>query len=139
MALRDDLRRIDLFAALPDSALDDLIQAGTRFKLGPGKKIVQQGASDVGFQIVRAGSASVTVNDVDRGTIGAGDFFGEMSLFDPEGRRSATIVAGPDGAETFAISALSFSAIMDKHPQIARALLPVLVGRVQAAEARERG
>lgn len=139
MALRDELKRIDLFAALPDSALDDLIQAGTRFKLSPGKRIVQQGASDVGFQIVRAGSASVTVNDADRGTIGAGDFFGEMSLFDPDGRRSATIVAGPEGAETFAISALSFSAIMDKYPQIARALLPVLVGRVHAAEARERG
>lgn len=139
MALRDELRRIDLFAALPDSALDDLIQAGTRFKLSPGKKIVQQGASDVGFQIVRSGSAEVTVNDVERGTIGAGEFFGEISLFDPEGRRSATIIAGPEGAETFAISALSFSAIMDKYPQIARALLPVLVQRIHAAEARERG
>jgi CRP-like cAMP-binding protein len=138
MALRDELKRIDLFAALPDSALDELIQAGTSFKLSPGKRIVQQGAADVGFQILRSGSAAVTVNDVDRGTIGAGDFFGEISLFDPDGRRSATIIAGPDGAETFAISALTFSSIMDKYPQIARALLPVLVRRIQAAEAAQQ-
>jgi CRP/FNR family transcriptional regulator, cyclic AMP receptor protein len=135
MALRDELKRIDLFAALPDSALDDLIQSGTSFTLSPGKTIVQQGASDVGFQIVRAGSATVTVNDVERGSIGEGDFFGEISLFDPDGRRSATVIAGPAGVETFAISALTFSSVMDKYPQIARALLPVLVRRIQAAGA----
>ncbi len=138
MALRNELKRIDLFAALPDSAPDELIQAGTSFKLSPRKRIVQQGASDVGFQILRSGSAAVTVNDVDRGTIGAGEFFGEISLFDPDGRRSATIIAGPEGAETFAVSALTFSSIMDKYPQIARALLPVLVRRIQAAEAAQR-
>lgn len=138
MALRDELKRIDLFAALPDSALDEVIQSGTSFKLSPGKKVVQQGASDVGFQIVRSGSGEVTVNDVARGSVRPGEFFGEISLFDPDGRRSATIVAGPEGLETFAISALTFSSIMDRYPQVARALLPVLVRRIQAIEAAQR-
>lgn len=138
MTLRDDLQTVDLFAALPGGALDDLMESGTNFKLAPGAEVVHQGASDAGFQIVRAGSATVTVNDVERGTLHAGDYFGEMSLFDSDRRRTATILAGPDGLETFAISQLAFSELMNRNPQVARALLPVLVQRIQDLEGAQR-
>jgi CRP/FNR family transcriptional regulator, cyclic AMP receptor protein len=137
MSLREALRSVDLFRALPESALDELLQSGTTFRMNPGNTLVRQGAMDEGFQIVRKGSAEVTVDGVVHGTLGVGDYFGEMSLIDGA-PRSATVVAGPEGVETFAVSALTFSALMDRNPQVARSLLPVLTARIRAAEAAQR-
>jgi CRP-like cAMP-binding protein len=134
MALREELKQVDLFRALPDSALDELIQTGTTLTFRPGSSVVEQGSPDAGFQLVRAGSAVVTVNGGKRAMLTAGDFFGEVSLIDHE-PRSASVTAGPEGVETFAISALTFSALMDRNPQVARALLPVLTARIRTIEA----
>jgi CRP/FNR family cyclic AMP-dependent transcriptional regulator len=136
MTLRESLTQVDLFNALPDSALDEILGRGTTFTLKPGTTLVLEGSTDGGFQIVRRGSATVIVNGVERGPIDVGGYFGEMALIDHHGR-SATIVAGPDGVETFAVSALEFASLMDRYPQIARALLPILVARVRAAEAAQ--
>jgi CRP-like cAMP-binding protein len=134
MTLRESLSQVDVFSALPDSALDEVMSMGTTFTLKPGTTLVIEGSNDGGFQIVRRGSATVSVHGVDRGLITQGGYFGEMSLIDHQGR-SATIVAGPEGVETFAVSALAFSSLMDRYPQIARALLPILTARIRAAEA----
>jgi len=136
MTLRESLNQVDLFDALPESALDEIMSTGTTFTLQPGTTLVIEGSTDAGFQMVKRGSATVSVNGVERGPVGEGGYFGEMSLIDHQGR-SATIVAGPEGVETFAVSALAFSSLMDRYPQIARALLPVLTARIRAIEAAE--
>lgn len=136
MALRESLSQVDLFSALPDSALDEIISTGTTFSINPGSTLVIEGSSDAGFQLVKRGSAKVSVNGVERGSVTEGGYFGEMSLIDHQGR-SATIVAGPEGVETFAVSALEFSSLMDRYPQIARALLPILTARIRAVEATQ--
>lgn len=134
MLLREALTQVDLFSALPDSALDKLVQGGTTLKMHPGHVLVTQGSTDAGFQLVRDGSVVVSVNGVEVATQKAGGYFGEMSLID-SAARSATVVAGPEGAETFAVSALTFSSLMNDNPQIARALLPVLTARIRSLEA----
>jgi CRP/FNR family cyclic AMP-dependent transcriptional regulator len=136
MTLRESLSQVDLFGALPDSALDEIMGLGTTFTLKPGTTLVIEGSTDAGFQIVKRGSATVSVNGVERGPVKEGGYFGEMSLIDHQGR-SATIVAGPEGVETFAVSALAFSRLLDRYPQIARALLPVLTARIRAIEAMQ--
>ena len=137
MDLRQALHQVDLFRALPESALDDLMQSGTTFKLPAGRAIVEQGAPGGGFQLIRTGSAVVSIDGFERVTLGEGQYFGEMSLID-NAPRSATVLAGPDGVTTFALSPLNFSALMDRHPQVARALLPVLTARIRAAESAHR-
>jgi len=95
--------------------------------------IVEQGSKDSGLQLVLEGSASVLVNDIPRGTVSEGDYFGEMSLIDGA-PRSATVVAGPDGAKTFTVSPLVFSELLDKYPGIARSLLTTLTTRIRSLE-----
>ena len=136
MTLRESLSQVDLFRALPDSAMDEVMTMGTTFTLQPGTTLVIEGSADAGFQIVKRGSATVVVHGVERRPITQGGYFGEMSLIDHQ-VRSATIVAGPDGVETFAVSALAFASLMDRYPQIARALLPVLTARIRAIEAAQ--
>ena len=133
MSLHDEFTKVDLFRTLPDSVIDDVIQGGTTLSKQPGSIVVAQGSTDAGFHLILEGSARVLVNDVPRALIGPGDYFGEMSLIDAA-PRSATVTAGPEGVKTFAISALTFSQLMDANPQMVRDLVGVLTARIRAIE-----
>ncbi len=127
------LSRIDLFAGVPREVLNDLVQRGARLKTQPGRRVVEQGGTDAGLQVVLTGGAEVLVNDEPRGSIKPGDYFGEISLIDGA-PRSATIVTGPDGMTTFALSSLAFAPIIAENPTVARCLLQALCARIRAVE-----
>lgn len=137
MAVRDAVVKVDLFSDLPASTIDDIVARGTKMQVGPGRVLVQQGAADSGLQLILAGSAVVSVNGEARGTLTEGEYFGEISLIDGA-PRSATVVAGPEGAQTFAMSPLAFSQVLDDHPETARPLLKVLTARIRRIEAQGR-
>jgi CRP-like cAMP-binding protein len=129
-SLNGVLADTDLFSGLPDDVLREVVAAGSTLTFSPGSTVVTQGSPDAGLQVVLEGAAEVDVNGVKRSGIESGGYFGEISLIDG-GPRSATLTAGPDGLKTFAISALNFSPLIDKHPALARALLRVLCARVR--------
>jgi CRP-like cAMP-binding protein len=127
------LAKIDLFEGLSKDTLSDLIERGTTLKIPAGGHVVEQGANDAGLQVVLAGSAEVEVNGVDRPPLGVGDYFGEISLIDGQ-PRSATIVAGPDGLSTFALSSLAFAPVVRENSEVAQTLLKALTARIRALE-----
>ncbi|NUS00519.1 MAG: cyclic nucleotide-binding domain-containing protein [Kribbellaceae bacterium] len=127
------LEKIDLFHGLSRDTLSDLIERGTTLKVPAGQHVVEQGANDAGLQVVLEGSAEVEVNGVDREPLGVGDYFGEVSLIDGL-PRSATVVAGPDGLTTFALSALAFAPVVKENPDVAQALLKALTARLRSLE-----
>jgi CRP/FNR family transcriptional regulator, cyclic AMP receptor protein len=128
------LARIDLFSGLPEDTLSDLVQRGTTFRMEPGRRVVQEGSSDVGLEVILEGTADVSVNGVPRPSMEPGDYFGEISMIDGA-PRSATLVAGPDGLTTFRLSSLAFSAVMD-DPAVSRTLLKAMCARIRALEAK---
>lgn len=134
---RKALARIDLFAGLSEKTLNDLVKCGTTFTTPPGRRVVEQGAADVGLQVVLEGTADVSVNDVGRPQMGPGDYFGEISMIDGA-PRSATVVAGPEGLTTFRLSALAFAPMME-NSEVARTLLEALCARIRSLEATTSG
>jgi CRP-like cAMP-binding protein len=136
VALRESLAEVDLFQGMSAVTINELIHRGTKLKVAPGRVLVEQGSTDAGLQLILEGSAIVSVNGVERGKLEAGQYFGEISLLDGA-PRSATVVAGPEGAQTFALSSIAFSDLLDAHPDIARSLLKILTARIRSIEARQ--
>jgi len=62
--------------------------------------------------------------------MGAGDFFGEMSLLDGK-ERSATVVADTD-VLTLRIARSAFMKMLKNEPSIALAILTELAGRIRS-------
>ncbi|WP_270888563.1 cyclic nucleotide-binding domain-containing protein [Pedococcus sp. 5OH_020] len=135
--LSDVLADIDLFSGLPETLISDLIQAGATIHTPGGHRAVCQGSDDAGLQVILRGSATVTVNGVERGPeLGQGDYFGEISVIDGLGR-SATLTAGEQGLDTFTISPLNFWSLVDRHPSMAHSLLRALCARIRTLDAGE--
>lgn len=129
------LAKIDLFEGFSQDTLSDLIERGTTLKIPAGSHVVEQGANDAGLQVVLAGSAEVEVNGVGRAPLSVGDYFGEISMIDGQ-PRSATVVAGPDGLSTFALSSLAFAPLVRENSEVAQALLKALTARIRALESQ---
>ena len=128
------LAKIDLFEGLSKDTLSDLIERGTTLEVPAGRHVIEQGADDAGLQVVLEGSALAEVNGVVREPLEVGDYFGEISMIDGL-PRSATVVAGPAGLTTFALSALAFEPVVKENPDVAQALLKALTARIRLLEA----
>lgn len=133
MNLTQRLAGVDLFAGLPDDVLGELVSHGVTLTARPGDMLVEQGSTQTGLQLVLEGSADVSVSGASRKALRPGDYFGEISLIDGA-PRSATVTAGSSGLKTFALSSLSFSPVLDSHPEIARVLLVALCARLRSLE-----
>lgn len=143
--LTETLAKIDIFAGLPHRVLRRVVEAGHTDDYPPGTIMTAEGEavdgwrgfSEPGVQmhVVLSGAGDVTVHGVAHGTVGAGSYFGELSLIDGL-PRSATVRVGTDGIRTFALSKWSFNEILETHPEVAVPLLKVMCARLRASEAR---
>ena len=129
------LGRVDIFSGLSQKERNQLTNIGRELRHDPGKVLAAEGESGVGFHLILDGGADVEVGGESRGTLRAGDYFGEVSVIDGQ-PRTATVRVGDDGMRTFTILAWNFRAMLDEHPQVARALLVGLCARLRKAEAR---
>jgi CRP-like cAMP-binding protein len=131
----EELRRVPLFGGLSDRQLRKLARDFRPRTFRPGTSVVRQGEmSGVGFFIVTAGEARVSVGDEEIATLGPGDHFGELGLVS-ERERTATVTAG-DGLACMEIPVWHFRRFVKDNPDVAWKLLQHLAGLVADAEAR---
>jgi CRP/FNR family transcriptional regulator len=126
------LARVPLLAGLERRDLERLARSFRERSFSEGDAITSEGEPGVGFFVIVEGSANVSVGGTPRGTLGAGDSFGEMALID-EGPRSATVVAATD-MRCLALSAWEFRPFVEEHSSVAWALLVTLARRLRDAE-----
>src|SRR5713101_5152038 len=125
-----------MFEDLDQRSLEAIANAAVEQKYETGQEVVRQGDTGVGAFIIRSGKVEI-VQDRDGSeqkiaTLGPGEIFGEMALLD-EFPRSATVRA-VEPTTCLGIQRWHFRGILESHPQIALALLPVLTRRIRNAE-----
>ena len=135
MGREDLLKKVPLFSELGKRDLERLAKLMVPRSVKAGETIIKENDQAAGFFIVSEGKAeAVRGADHVLANFGPGDFFGEMALF--EGfPRSATVRAVED-SELLAMTRWDFMAEMKNHPEIAVAMLPVLVRRLREADAK---
>lgn len=138
MGREDMLKNVPIFAELGRRDLERLSKLMVPRSARAGEIIIKEGDQAAGFFVISSGKVEV-VRALESGnpqvlnTLGPGDFFGEMALF--EGfPRNATIRA-IDDTECLAMTRWDFMAEMKNHPEIAVSMLPVLVRRLRNMEA----
>ena len=134
----DFLKKVSWFEDLDDRSLDAIAKAAVEQSYKPGQEIIRQGDTGVGAFIIRSGKVDIIQEKDGKttklATLGPGDVIGEMALLD-EFPRSATATA-VEPTTALGIQRWHFRGILESHPQIALALLPILTRRIRNAEAQ---
>lgn len=131
------LRRVPFLAILPDDDLTWLAGRTRSRQYRAGTTIFHREDPGTTLHIITSGLiklvlASPEGREVTVGLLDAGDFFGEVALLDG-GSRSASAVA-LEATETLTLDRESFVTILERHPQVATALLSVLGERLRRTD-----
>jgi CRP-like cAMP-binding protein len=124
----DMLRNVPLFQGLDNKELQSIASSMRERTFKAGETVVQEGSSGAGFFVVENGQAEVTVGGNPRGTLGAGDHFGEIALLTGSDR-TATIVATSD-LHCYGLTPWDFKPLVESNPEIAWKLLQSMAERL---------
>jgi CRP/FNR family cyclic AMP-dependent transcriptional regulator len=128
------LRRVPLFATLPEKELKRLARSLDDRTFAAGREIAVEGREGVGFFVIESGEATVLKGGSEIRTLGPGDYFGELALID-QGPRSATVVAKSE-LRCRGMTAWGFRPLVEANGALAWPLLETLASRLREAEAR---
>jgi CRP/FNR family cyclic AMP-dependent transcriptional regulator len=117
----ETLRSVPLLAGLERKELESIADTMRERTFPAGETVTREGAGGAGFFIVENGSAEVTVHGEPRGTIGPGDYFGEIALLTGSDR-TATITATSD-LHCYGLTPWDFRPLVEGNPSIAWKLL----------------
>jgi CRP-like cAMP-binding protein len=130
------LKRVSWFQDLDNRSLEAISNAAVEQSYQPGQLIMRQGDTGVGAFIIRSGKVEIIQEREGKeqklATLGPGDVVGEMALLD-EFPRSASVRA-IEPTTALGIQRWHFKGILESHPQLALALLPILTRRIRSAE-----
>ena len=126
------LKNVPLFEGVSDAQLQRIANGVKERRFDAGASIVSAGEPGHGFYLIVQGSAVVKRGDRTIGTLGPGDYFGELALV-RETPRTATVVAG-DPTTCLVLTRWDFKGILDTNPAIAIRLLETVASRIQDDE-----
>jgi hypothetical protein len=131
------LRRVKILGGMSDEQLQRFAQFMEVERAPQWSTIVKQGDPGDTMYLILQGELRVRINVMGKETIlttlGVGDFFGDISLFD-QGPRSADVVANNDSV-LLKISSSAFEDLSKKAPELATPFLRN-IGRTMSARIR---
>ena len=126
--------KVPLFSACTKKDLTLLAKHSERVKIPAGDTITREGRIGYEFYVILEGKASVQRGGKEVAVLGAGDFFGELSLLD-RAPRNATVVALTD-VDTVMLGQREFTAALDLVPTLAHKLLVGMARRIHDMDAQ---
>ncbi len=120
-SLANHLRHVPILARLDDATMEQLRTEAELVSFGPGDVVVNEGDAADAFYLIRTGmvkvSSAMPGGELVRTYLSRGDYFGEIGLVQPEGKRTAT-VRSLDVVECVRIKATTFAPILESFPAI---------------------
>ena len=108
----DMLKNVPLFSGLDKRELEQIAGSMRERSVAAGDVVLEQGAGGAGFFVVESGEGDVTVDGNSVGTVGPGDYFGEIALLTGSDR-TATITARTD-MHCYGLTPWEFTAMAQK-------------------------
>lgn len=138
MALRKDakvemIRKVPLFGGCGKTDLRAIAGIADELAWPQGRVIAKQGARGREFFVIVEGSADVSIDGKKVGTLGAGDFFGEMALLTDQPRAATVTPVTP--MRVLVIVDRAFRQLLDQEPAIQSKVLAAVAARAAANEA----
>src|SRR5688500_4171831 len=130
----DQLGLVPLFSALSKRELQVVGRASDEIMVPAGKVLCKEGSAGHEFYLILDGTAAVKRGTKKIATLGAGKYFGEISLLD-RGPRNATVVAESD-LDVLVLEQREFSGVLDELPGLAHKLLGSMAARLRESDAK---
>ena len=128
-ASKEMLKKVPLFAGLDDRELAEIAATMKERRASAGETVLEQGAGGAGFFVVDEGEAEVTVDGQPRGTIGPGDYFGEIALLTGSDR-TASVTARTDMV-CYGMTSWDFKPLVESNSTIAWKLLTAMAEKLR--------
>ena len=128
-ASTDMLRKVPLFAGLDEKELQEIANSMRERRFSAGDTVTQEGAGGVGFFVVEEGRADVSVGGETKGSVGPGDYFGEIALIN-ESPRTATLTAATDMV-CYGMTPWDFRPLVESNSTIAWKLLTAMAEKMR--------
>jgi small-conductance mechanosensitive channel len=123
--------RVDLLSPLGEAERQRLAGAVHHAPFGRGEAMTREGEADDGLFMIVEGEASVQIGrggaSLEVARLGAGQFFGEMSLMTGE-KRAATVIATTD-VVAYRLDKPAFEELVRSRPEIADTIAELLTER----------
>jgi MFS family permease len=124
------LRRIEIFAHLPEPVLERLASGATAISTTADQVVVSRGEAGRHFYFIAAGRAAVDLDDGATRELGPGDFFGEIALLRDVPRTATVRALQP--LQLYAVERDAFLAAVTGHAPTLAAAESVVSSRVPA-------
>jgi CRP/FNR family cyclic AMP-dependent transcriptional regulator len=128
----DQLRGVQMFSACTDKELAQIARACDEIVVEADAVVVEEGTAGEGFYLIVTGEADVSRGGRPVATVGAGQYFGELSLLD-EAPRNASVTART-AMTLLRLRRREFSAVLDSWPGVAHKLLQQMARRLRQAD-----
>jgi CRP/FNR family transcriptional regulator, cyclic AMP receptor protein len=128
-AISELLGQTPIFSELSDRNLKSLGKEVKVRYLDPGETVVKRGEAGLGFYLILAGEVEVRKGNRSLARLGAGQFFGEMSLFDSQPRSADVVTTRPTAVGV--LSRWELDAFAETHRGVYKGMLLELARRLR--------
>ncbi len=127
------LRRVPLFKECSKQQLRSVAAVADELDWPQGRPIARQGESPREFIVIVEGTADVTIDATKVGALGAGDFFGEMSLLAQQPRIATVTPMSP--LRVLVITERAFARLLREDSGVQSKVLAAVAARAAANDA----
>jgi CRP/FNR family transcriptional regulator, cyclic AMP receptor protein len=122
------IKGVPLFAECSRKQLDEIASIADEIDLREGKELTSEGRPGREFFVLIEGSADVKKGSRRINQMGAGDFFGEISLVTRRPRTATVVATAP--VRALVITDRSFRALLEHQPEIQGKVMSALAARL---------